>query len=311
MMAANGWYIYNGLEAVPPGVTRVRIHESVTVIPARAFEGNCNIEELECHDLVKTVERSAFYNCTSLRKVIMPVVEVVEDCAFGDCKALTVVECDKLERIGGGAFSWCKSLTSINLPSAKIVEYIAFCDCHALAKVKFGDKLERIIRGAFRNCTSLEQITIPLKDGMNIADNTFQRCENLKHVDLVEGAVLRDTVDALLLDEWRNDMTDKLDVINQSLPTTPAGDHFYDEGEKARAIRMWISSVLFKIIHYKAQHRSLLNEVATLQQDFPQDIMLKNILPFLKLPSHSFEGENNEGGGERQSHQRFIRRRFR
>ncbi|KAK1733362.1 hypothetical protein QTG54_015921 [Skeletonema marinoi] len=147
MMAANGWYIYNGLEAVPPGVTRVRIDESLTVIPALAFEGNCNIEELECHDLVKTVERSAFYNCPSLRLVIMPGVEVVEDCAFGDCKALTVVECDKLERIGGGAFSWCKSLTSINLPSAKIVEYIAFCDCHALTNIKFGDKLESIIRG--------------------------------------------------------------------------------------------------------------------------------------------------------------------
>ena len=62
MMAANGWYIYNGLEAVPPGVTRVRIHESLTVIPAHAFNGNPSIEELECHDRVKTVEEYAFFN---------------------------------------------------------------------------------------------------------------------------------------------------------------------------------------------------------------------------------------------------------
>mmetsp|Transcript_2653 Transcript_2653/g.3931 ORF Transcript_2653/g.3931 Transcript_2653/m.3931 type:complete len:107 (+) Transcript_2653:88-408(+) len=99
--------------------------------------------------------------------------------------------------------------------------------------------------------------------------------------------------------------------IDQILPNTSAGDDSDDVGGKALAIRMWISSVLFKIVRYKAQHRSLLNEVATLQQAFPQDIMLKNILPFLELPSHSFEGENNEGGGGRQSHQRFIRRRFR
>eukprot|EP00985_Skeletonema_marinoi_P027475 scaffold22617_cov223-Skeletonema_marinoi.AAC.1 len=88
-MAADGYYIYNGREAVPPGVTRVRIHESLTVIPAHAFNGNPSIEELECHDLVKTVERSAFCNCPSLRLVIMPGVEVVERGAFSCCKALT------------------------------------------------------------------------------------------------------------------------------------------------------------------------------------------------------------------------------
>eukprot|EP00984_Skeletonema_dohrnii_P002001 scaffold667_cov103-Skeletonema_dohrnii-CCMP3373.AAC.13 len=56
-MAADGWYIYYGREGevIPPGVTRVRIHESLTVIPARAFRGNRHIEEVECHDRVKTV----------------------------------------------------------------------------------------------------------------------------------------------------------------------------------------------------------------------------------------------------------------
>jgi len=104
MMAADGWYTFTGREGeiIPRSATRVRIHESLTVIPAEAFQGNRNIEELECHDRVKTVEEEAFDNCRSLRRVIMPGVEEVEGFAFKSCEALTDVECDKLEIIGGG-----------------------------------------------------------------------------------------------------------------------------------------------------------------------------------------------------------------
>ncbi|KAK1733341.1 hypothetical protein QTG54_015900, partial [Skeletonema marinoi] len=186
MMAADGWHIYYGRdgEVIPPGVTRVRIDESVTVIPARAFYGNRTIKELDCHDGVKTVEEMALHGCRSLRRVIMRGVEVVERNAFNSCTALMYVECDKLERIGRHAFCNCKSLTSINLPSAKIVEGWAFAGCTALTNVIFGKALESIGRGAFRNCTSLERITIPLKDGIITYNDIFQECKKLKHVDL-------------------------------------------------------------------------------------------------------------------------------
>ncbi|KAK1733354.1 leucine-rich repeat domain-containing protein [Skeletonema marinoi] len=292
-MAADGWYIYNGREAVPPGVTRVRIHESLKVIPAEAFDGNRSIEEVECHVRVKTVGGWAFSSCPSLRRVIMRGVRVVEGYAFYDCDALTNVECGKLERIGRRAFLGCKSLRSINLPSAKIVEGCAFNFCYALTNVNFGKELESIEEEAFLQCTSLERITIPLKDGMITRNDIFQECENLKHVDLVEGEQLRDTIAALLSEEWKNDMDREIEAINQSLSRAPAGDDDEDVGEKARAIRMWIRSVLGNIVRYKAQHRSYLNEAATtLQLDLPNDIVNKNVLPFLELPSYTFEGED-------------------
>eukprot|EP00984_Skeletonema_dohrnii_P009050 scaffold3398_cov84-Skeletonema_dohrnii-CCMP3373.AAC.5 len=289
-MAADGWHVYNGQEAVPHGVTRVRIHESLTVIPEDAFQWNRYIEELECHFGVKSVGGWAFAGCPSLRIVIMRGVEVVEDEAFQYCGALTDVECDKLEAIERGAFRGCDSLTSINLPSAEFVEWGAFTGCTALTNVKFGKELESIGRAAFYRCKSLERITIPLKDNIITADDTFQMCENLKHVDLVEGEQLRDTIDALLLEEWRNDMDVEIVAINNILSTTHAGN-LDDGGGKAEAVQLWIRSVLHKIIDYKAQHRSLLNEVASLQQAFPKDLVLNNILPFLELPSHTFEGE--------------------
>eukprot|EP00985_Skeletonema_marinoi_P008321 scaffold3749_cov98-Skeletonema_marinoi.AAC.1 len=254
---------------------------------------NRTIEEVKCHDRVKTVEEYAFRNCPSLRRVIMPGVEVVERYAFRNCKALAYVECDKLEIIEESAFGGCESLTSINLPSAKIVGGSAFCDCTALTNVIFGKELERIRGMAFYECTSLERIAIPLKDGMITADDIFQGCKKLIHVDLVEGEQLHGTIAALLSEEWRNDMNDKLGAINQSLPTTPAGDGLFDVGGKAQTLQLWISSVLSTIVRYKAQHRSLLNEAATtLQLDLPNDIVNKNVLPFLELPSYTFEGED-------------------
>ncbi|KAK1733375.1 hypothetical protein QTG54_015934, partial [Skeletonema marinoi] len=223
MIAADGWYTFTGREGevIPNGVTRVRIHESLTVIPARAFQFRRTIEEVECHVDVKTVKEGAFRNCRSLRIVIMPGVEVVEHHAFAECDALADVECDKLEIIERGAFESCQSLKSINLPSAKIVKRYAFDECRALKNVIFGKALESI-EGAFYECTSLERITIPLKDGMISDDDTFRGCKKLIHVNLVEGAVLRDTIAALLLEEWRNIMNEEINAINQSLPTTPA-----------------------------------------------------------------------------------------
>eukprot|EP00985_Skeletonema_marinoi_P034879 scaffold45091_cov226-Skeletonema_marinoi.AAC.1 len=282
-MAADGWYTYNGREAVPRHVTRVLIHESLTVIPARAFQGNPNIEEVDFHVGLKTVKEGAFFNCPSLRRVIMPGVKVVKRCAFMSCIALTDVECGKLEIIGFGAFDGC-ALTCINVPSARIVEGGAFYDA-ALTKVKFGKELESIRVGAFYCCTSLERITIPLKDGMITADDIFRGCENLKHVDLVEGGGVHETIAALLLEEWKNDMNEEINSINEILSNTPAGDDFI-VGEKALAIRMWIRSVLHKLIHYKAEHQRYLNEAAsTLQFALPQDIMVNNVLPFLELPN--------------------------
>ncbi|KAK1732292.1 hypothetical protein QTG54_017027, partial [Skeletonema marinoi] len=142
-------------------------------------------------------------------------VEVVERCAFDGCKALAIVECGKLERIERSAFYGCESLTSINLPSARIVEGGAFYDCHALMNVVFGMELESIGEVAFRVCPSLVHITIPLKDGMITDDCTFAVC-NLKHVDLVKGE-LHETIAALLLEDWKIDMNEEINSINQIL----------------------------------------------------------------------------------------------
>ena len=276
---------------VPRDVTHVTIDKSVTVIPANAFYYNRNIVEVICDVNVKRAERLAFLNCTPLIRVIMPGVEVVEMLSLAGCLALADIECGKLEIIKDNAFTQCTSLRSINLPSAKIVEMSAFADT-ALTDAKFSSKLDRIEEMAFLCCPSLERITIPLKDGLITADDTFRGCENLRHVDLVEGPI-HETIAALQLEEWRNDMYEEIDSINQILHIVDAG--FYDDdddvGEKAQAIRTWIRSVLRKVIHFKAEHQRLLDEqvATTLEHSLPQDIVMNNVRPFLELPSYTFE----------------------
>ena len=139
--------------------------------------------------------------------------------------------------------------------------------CDVLTEVTFSNNLERIEQRAFGKCFSLERIAIPLKDGIITSDDIFQGCDNLNHVDLIEGEV-HDTIDALHLEEWRDDMNREIDSINQLLLNARVGYHYAGErpyaGEKARVIRTWIRSVIDKMNHYKAEHQCLLNEATTL-----------------------------------------------
>jgi hypothetical protein len=120
----------------------------------------------------------------------------------------------------------------------------------------------------------------------------------LKHVDLVGG--VHETIAALPVDEWRNDMNAAIDAINEILPNTPAGSYDKENdddewGEKGQAVKRWIRSVLCKIVDYKQRHCNMLTEAtATLVEELallPQDVVINNILPFLDLPSFAFEVE--------------------
>lgn len=251
---------------IPRGITHVFIDGSIDTVPQWTFAGNDSIEEVICHENLKKIEECAFERCPRLTKVVMPGVSVIEDCAFLECPVLTDVECDKLEIVGEAVFAHCESLSSINLSSVRVVRGYAFLNCKALTSAIFSEKLEPIYGLAFANCTSLEQITIPLKAGI-ITNYIFIGCKMLKHIDLVEGEDLRETVAALQLEEWRNVMNRQIDSINQILLQAPSGsyraDDDYDDEEKTEEIRRWIERVLEKLVSYTTQHRHFLNEAAT------------------------------------------------
>ncbi len=284
------WFTYTGEEGedIPDEATHVFV--AVKVVRARAFFMHPNVVEVTCHEDVEKIEGHAFSSCRFLRQVIMPGVKIVESMAFYHCKAMTDVECGKLEIIGKEAFNSCKSLRSINLPSARIIELAAFFGCKALMDAKFGSKLERIDGEAFWRCTSLERITIPFKNRLIHHDNAFEWCGNLNRVNLVEGG-LHEIIAALQLEDWRNKMYEEIHSINKILPNVDVRTAYYNNGVggKAMVIRAWIGSVLRQLVHYKAEHRLLLGESFAHIFHLPRDIVMKNVLPFLELPSNAFE----------------------
>jgi hypothetical protein len=306
-------FVYmGGDQEVPWDVTHIRVHESVKIITRMAFSNSKHLVSIEMHDGVEIIEKEAFEDCISLRRIKLPGVRVIEDDAFWYCTALEEVEfSDKLETIGEWAFR-CTSLRSIKMPKVRIIGMDAFYDCKQLTEAVLSEDLERIVGRAFLHCPHLRRIAMPLKDNL-LDKGVFDECWNLSQVNLVGG--IHKTISSLLLDSWRNEMNDEIDSINRDLPNITSY-------QKTGAIQEWMENVLIGLEHYKVEHYVLLKELTTLLElalwkvklDESQDersvrsdqpakkakidmkasrqeqritsgasVVIKNVLPFLKL----------------------------
>jgi hypothetical protein len=235
-------------------ITHVRIHKSVNIITARAFEECYNLVSIEMHDSVEIIEGGAFYRCFSLRSIKLSGVRVIEQAAFGDCTALEDVEFgDKLEAIGRNAFYYCTSLRSIKLSKVRIIGVRAFAGCQQLTEVALSEDLETIEERAFFICPRFRCISIPLKNNL-LGYGVFEDCDALSQVDIVGG--VHKTISSLLLDSWRDEMNDEIDSINRDLPNT-------DPVDKTDVIRQWMGRVLERLHHYKSEHYALLKNNTT------------------------------------------------
>ncbi len=203
---------------------------------------------------MEIIEEEAFYERTSLGRIKLLGVRVIEQAAFYACIALENVEFgDKLESIGEHAFAGT-DLRHIKLPKVRIIGNHAFFDCDQLTDVDFSEDLERIENKAFDDCPRVRRIAIPLKDEI-VEYEAFDDCRNLSQVDLVGG--VHKTISSLLLERWRNEMNNEIDRINQVLPNTETED-------KTGVIQRWMHRVIRRIEHYKSEHYRLLKEFTTL-----------------------------------------------
>ena len=101
---------------------------------------------------IKTIETSAFENCSSLNSVVIPEsVEVVGEWAFYDCQGLEELRLGSgVQRIEKGAFCNCRSLKSVDVPdSVEIVGKDAFSDCQGLEELRLGTGIKEIEKDAF------------------------------------------------------------------------------------------------------------------------------------------------------------------
>lgn len=114
-------------------------------------------------DKITKLGSYAFYGCTALETVDLPLVSTIVNWAFAGCSALKTVNCPNVTTfMGGYTFRYCSSLQAINLPllSAFITGY-EFQGCSSLKYADFGNLSQ--IRLSFQGCTSL--IALILRKG--------------------------------------------------------------------------------------------------------------------------------------------------
>jgi len=89
--------------------------------------------DLTIHDKITIINKYTFYNCTSLKSIIIPdSVIIIDEEAFQNCNSLKRVifsANSKLTNIRDNAFYDCTSLTSINFPRNAIIGSNVFYNC--------------------------------------------------------------------------------------------------------------------------------------------------------------------------------------
>ena len=143
---------------------------------------------------IKSIGKSAFEGCTSLKEVGFKKVTSIGERAFANCTALTNVEFDDVGTILDYTFYNCKSLKKYNFDLyIKYIGRSAFEGCTSLLKVgMLYDKDGNLFIGnsAFKGCTALSEVTYlnaTAKSNGIIESYAFDNCHKLNTTFFIHG----------------------------------------------------------------------------------------------------------------------------
>ncbi|MBR3933914.1 MAG: leucine-rich repeat protein [Clostridia bacterium] len=129
------WYEYSDT------IKHVTISDGITKIGAHSFDGFKNITDVTLSKSVTSIGDFAFYNCTSLKKLLLS-------------------DDNELMEIGESAFELCENLSRIS---------------GYTKDAKFEPLLIVVGNRAFAHCTSLKEFKLP--DDVQLGDDVFVGCD--------------------------------------------------------------------------------------------------------------------------------------
>ena len=132
---------------------------------------------------VESVGDSAFSNCGSLEKVILPEAVSVWTGAFLGCGSLREASLPKATSVGDSAFQGCGSLEELSLPEAVSIGIAAFDGCDNLREASL-PKATSVESNAFSGCENLKEVSLPSAE--SVGDSAFNGCGSLEEVILPE-----------------------------------------------------------------------------------------------------------------------------
>jgi hypothetical protein len=263
----------------------------VRVIEEMAFRFS-GLESVKFGDNLDIIEEDAFMG-TSLRHIKIPKARIIQYYAFSECKQLTDAELSEdLESILGGVFAYCPNLRRVALPLKENL----FQPAHDMGVDPFYD---------------------PNFDQNANFVSAEGGCLELSRVDLVGG--IHKTISSLHLEDWRIEMLREIDSINRFLSNIHISrksatiqqwmgrvlrriEHYKSEHytllEKATSVlelALWKAKLLDEtfgeVIVGTEGARTTRGQLKRARLESRQvarvtcgaDIIIKNVVPFLKL----------------------------
>lgn len=133
------------------------------------------------NDSITSIGDYAFYYCSKLTAIDVPVVTSIGINAFEYCKALTAIDLPAATSIGSYAFNSCTALTAIDVPVATSIDSNAFKACNSLTAIEL-PVVNSIGNYAFQYCVGLTAIDAPVTT--SIGNYAFYACNKLTAIDL-------------------------------------------------------------------------------------------------------------------------------
>lgn len=208
-------------------LTEVTIPDSITSIPANAFNGCIALTKVTIPDSVTSIGSGAFYGCSGIEEVYTTSLNSWLSISFSgynsnplyansgklyvnDALLTEAVIPDGVTSLNAYTFAGCGSLQRVTVSEGvtNVGDY-AFYNCVSLTNVTICDGVESIGNNSFYGCRTLTGVSIPdsvtsigstafsgcssLKDVViphgvtSINDSTFRNCSALKSVEIQNG----------------------------------------------------------------------------------------------------------------------------
>ena len=194
LAGCNNTVIPNGIVCIAgnalsdlPGITEVRIPQSVEKIESRAFTNCPNLESIvvengntkydsrnNCNAIIETDSNTLLFGCSNT--TFPEDILRIESSAFSGSGIKTAVIPEGVKSIGYGAFN-SSAVTSITIPNSVVgvIEDWSFNNCPQLESLTIGDGITAIGEYAFYECRKLRNVTIG-RGIKSIGNNAFYGC---------------------------------------------------------------------------------------------------------------------------------------
>ena len=164
---------------------KLSLPSTVTTIEKDAFWNCTSLTNITLNDGLQVIGYNAFYNCQFTSLIIPSSVTTIEEGAFINCNKIigTVTLPQNITVIKNSTFKGCSSVKEFVLGNVENIEFQAFLECTSLEKINLPSTLTSIQDDAFRYCTKLSTLAFPIAL-QSIGSHTFDGCRSLETVTL-------------------------------------------------------------------------------------------------------------------------------